>query len=72
MYIPVGYDYDKVIINDYTKIIGSSNLIPIGNINGTPYLVIDENKKIYSLYDGSVMLLSYFPDSMKTFRKSAT
>ena len=54
------------------KIIVSRNLIPIGNINGTSYLVIDKNKKIYSLYDGSVILLSYFPNSMKTFRKSAT
>jgi len=54
------------------KRIVSRNLIPIGNINGTSYLVIDKNKKIYSLSDGSVILLSYFPNSMKTFRKSAT
>ena len=54
------------------KRIVSRNLIPIGNINRTSYLVIDKNKKIYSLYDGSVILLSYFPNSMKTFRKSAT
>ena len=38
------------------KIIVSRNLIPIGNINGTSYLVIDKNKK-YILY---MMEVSYY------------
>ena len=63
IYTPVSYDYDEVIINDYPKIIGSQSLIPIGNIDATSYLVIDENKKIYSLYDGSVLVIGEDPDN---------
>ena len=63
IYTAVSYDYDEVIINDYPKIIGSQSLIPIGNIDATSYLVIDENKKIYSLYDGSVLVIGEDPDN---------
>lgn len=54
---PVRYDYDSVIIEDYPRITGSQTLNPIGNIDGSSYLVIDEAGRIYSLYDGNVMII---------------
>lgn len=53
----IRYDYHSVIIEDYPKITNSKTLIPIGNIDESLYLVIDENNIIYSLYDGSVMIV---------------
>lgn len=55
IFIPVRYDYDSVIIEDYPKITETKSLVPIGNVNGSSHLVIDENNAIYLLYDGSVM-----------------
>lgn len=54
--VPVTYDYDDVIINDYPKLIKCNYLNKVGNINGTSELVIDENGIIYSLYDGLVSI----------------
>ncbi len=53
----IAFDYDSVIINDYPKITKTKSLIPIGNIDGSTYLVISENYTVYSLYDGSVMVI---------------
>lgn len=54
---PVSYDYDSVIIEDYPKITGSDYLVPIGNIDGSSYLVIDEKENVYSLYDGYTLVI---------------
>lgn len=52
----VSFDYDGVIINDYPRIIGCRSLIPVGNINGSSYIAIDECGVIYSLYDGLISI----------------
>lgn len=51
----IRYDYDDVIIEDYPKLIGCQSIIPIGNIDGSSYLAIDELDNVYAFSDGNVM-----------------
>jgi hypothetical protein len=55
IHIPVRWDYDDVIRDDYPKIIGCNSLVPVGNINGSTYLAITEDSFIFSFTDGDVM-----------------
>lgn len=50
-------EYDELLINIYPKIIGCRVLNRIGSVNGELALAIDENSKIYLLYDSSVTLV---------------
>lgn len=57
IYTPVRYDYDDVIQTDYPKIIVCNNLIPVGNIDMSSYIAIDDSAELFTFTDGDVMKL---------------